>query len=146
MQLKKYRLLHHCKSCKNYHGKHNIICGFHPYGPDSLCSDYQKVSLSSRINGSKHVLVLLLFYYVQTAGFTLAISDRFGVLESFKMILGANTIALLLVQPILKFLSFITDGQPIDAGFLRLLNLVILLNLVVTVLIILFEFIISFLA
>ena len=31
----------YCKYCRFYHGFNQVVCGFHPYGPDGeACSDY----------------------------------------------------------------------------------------------------------
>ncbi len=31
----------YCKRCIFYHGNNQVVCGIHPYGPDSkTCSDY----------------------------------------------------------------------------------------------------------
>jgi len=31
----------YCKRCRFYHGADKVVCGLHPYGPDSeVCSDY----------------------------------------------------------------------------------------------------------
>jgi len=31
----------YCKRCQFYHGANQVVCGLHPYGPDSkTCSDY----------------------------------------------------------------------------------------------------------
>lgn len=42
----------YCQQCKFYHGANRVVCGPHPYGPDSkTCSDYMpKVS---RLNQDK---------------------------------------------------------------------------------------------
>ncbi len=42
----------YCKHCQFYHGANSVVCGLHPYGPDSeTCSDY--VSKVSSLNQGK---------------------------------------------------------------------------------------------
>lgn len=32
----------YCKRCQFYHGADKVVCGLHPYGPDTeICSDYE---------------------------------------------------------------------------------------------------------
>jgi hypothetical protein len=43
-----------CQSCKNFYGEQNIICGMHPYGPESrYCPDFVSSPLPKRSHNFK---------------------------------------------------------------------------------------------